>query len=54
MYTKRTPIWQPGKGFDDALDHTPYVALVDEQSEAIGGGGPAGSAGGAGGNAPGE
>ncbi len=32
MYTKRTPIFQPGKGFDDALDHTPYVALVDDRA----------------------
>lgn len=29
MYTKRTPVFQPTKGFDDALDQS-YVALVDE------------------------
>jgi hypothetical protein len=30
MYTKRTPVFQPGKGFDDALLGAPYVALVDD------------------------
>ncbi|MBA3542092.1 MAG: hypothetical protein H0T79_20930 [Deltaproteobacteria bacterium] len=29
MYTKRTPVFQPGKGFDDALERE-YVALVDD------------------------
>ena len=30
MYTKRTPVFQPGKGFDETLQQAPYVALVDE------------------------
>jgi hypothetical protein len=30
MYTSRTPVFQPGKGFDDRLQQTPYVALIDE------------------------
>ncbi|MCX5745615.1 MAG: hypothetical protein NT062_24325, partial [Proteobacteria bacterium] len=29
MYTKRTPVFQPTKGFDDSIDQA-YVALVDE------------------------
>ncbi|HEY0478090.1 MAG TPA: CehA/McbA family metallohydrolase [Kofleriaceae bacterium] len=32
MYTKRTPVFQPGKGFDEALQAAPYVALVDDQA----------------------
>lgn len=32
MYTKRTPVFQPGKGFDEALQHAPYVALVDDRA----------------------
>ncbi len=31
MYTKRTPVFQPNKGFDESLDQ-PYLALVDEQA----------------------
>jgi hypothetical protein len=30
MYTRRTPVFQPGKGFDEALLGAPYVALVDD------------------------
>jgi hypothetical protein len=30
MYTKRTPVFQPGNGFDEVLQHAPYVALVDD------------------------
>jgi len=30
MYTKRTPTFHPGSGFDDALQGAPYVALVDD------------------------
>lgn len=30
MYTARTPIFQPAKGFDDRISGAPYVALVDE------------------------
>jgi hypothetical protein len=30
MYTKRTPLFQPGGGFDEALQQAPYVALVDD------------------------
>jgi hypothetical protein len=32
MYTKRTPVFQPGKGFDEALQQAPYVALVDDRA----------------------
>jgi hypothetical protein len=32
MYTKRTPVYQPGLGFDDQLGGTPYLALVDERA----------------------
>jgi hypothetical protein len=33
MYTKRTPIFQPGRGFDDSnLAGSPFIALVDEQA----------------------
>lgn len=30
MYTQRTPLFQPGRGFDDSLAQAPYVALVDD------------------------
>ena len=30
MYTKRTPLFQPGLGFDESLAQAPYIALVDE------------------------
>jgi hypothetical protein len=30
MYTKRTPLYQPGAGFDDQITGAPYLALVDE------------------------
>lgn len=30
MYTKRTPAFQPGRGFDDALAQAPYIVLVDD------------------------
>jgi len=30
MYTKRTPVFQPGKGFDEAIGQAPYVGLIDE------------------------
>jgi hypothetical protein len=30
MYTQRTPVFQPGKGFDDTIQQSPYVALVDD------------------------
>ncbi len=30
MYTGRTPLFQPGRGFDDSLSQTPYVVLVDD------------------------
>lgn len=30
MYTSRTPVFQPGKGFDDQLQQAPYVALIDD------------------------
>lgn len=32
MYTKRTPVFQPGLGFDDQLAGTPYLALVDDRA----------------------
>ena len=32
MYTKRTPVYQPGPGFSEALAGSPYMALVDDQS----------------------
>jgi hypothetical protein len=32
MYTQRTPVFQPGKGFDDTIQSSPYVALVDDQA----------------------
>src|SRR6185436_2682792 len=30
MYTKRTPVYQPGLGFDESLGGAPYMALVDD------------------------
>ncbi|TMQ16216.1 MAG: hypothetical protein E6J90_24215 [Deltaproteobacteria bacterium] len=30
MYTKRTPVFQPGKGFDESMQNAPYVALIDD------------------------
>lgn len=30
MYTSRTPIFQPTRGFDDKISGAPYIALVDE------------------------
>ena len=30
MYTDRTPVWQPSKGFEKTLDGASYVALVDD------------------------
>ncbi len=32
MYTERTPLFQPGRGFDNTLSDTPYVVLVDDQA----------------------
>jgi hypothetical protein len=32
MYTQRTPVFQPGRGFDETLVHTPYVAAVDDRA----------------------
>ena len=32
MYTQRTPVFQPGKGFDETLKQAPYVALVDDRA----------------------
>jgi hypothetical protein len=32
MYTKRTPAFVPGRGFDDSLSNAPYVALVDDHA----------------------
>lgn len=32
MYTGRTPVYQPGLGFDDQLGGTPYLALVDDRA----------------------
>ena len=32
MYTKRTPVYQPGSGFDDQPAGAPYLALVDERA----------------------
>jgi hypothetical protein len=32
MYTSRTPLFQPGRGFDDALNQAPYVVLVDDRA----------------------
>lgn len=30
MYTKRTPVWVPAKGFVDDIAGAPYIALVDD------------------------
>ncbi len=30
MYTARTPVFQPDRGFDDRISGAPYVALVDQ------------------------
>ena len=32
MYTKRTPVFQPELGFDDALQQAPFAALVDDRA----------------------
>ncbi|HEY4175413.1 MAG TPA: CehA/McbA family metallohydrolase [Kofleriaceae bacterium] len=32
MYTKRTPMFQTGKGFDEGLENARYVALVDDNA----------------------
>ncbi|MBA3818333.1 MAG: CehA/McbA family metallohydrolase [Deltaproteobacteria bacterium] len=32
MYTKRTPAFVPGAGFDDQLTGAPYLALIDDQA----------------------
>ncbi|MBL0212860.1 MAG: CehA/McbA family metallohydrolase [Myxococcales bacterium] len=32
MFTERTPVFQPNKGFDTTLDKTPYLALVDDEA----------------------
>jgi hypothetical protein len=32
MYTKRTPVYQPGVGFSEDLAGVPYMALVDDQA----------------------
>jgi hypothetical protein len=32
MYTQRTPVFQPGTGFSEALQQAPYVALVDDRA----------------------
>jgi hypothetical protein len=32
MFTSRTPIYQPGLGFDDGITGAPYVALVDQEA----------------------
>ena len=32
MYTKRTPLFQPDRGFDEQLAETPYVSLVDDRA----------------------
>jgi len=32
MYTKRTPVFQPGLGFDENLASAPFVALVDDRA----------------------
>ena len=32
MYTKRTPVFQPGRGFDAALAQAPYIVLVDDRA----------------------
>ncbi|MDB4954741.1 MAG: hypothetical protein JWO36_2310 [Myxococcales bacterium] len=30
MYTKRTPVFQPNKGFDETFDNAGYLALIDD------------------------
>lgn len=30
MYTKRTPVWIPGRGFSDDIAGQPYVGLIDD------------------------
>ncbi|MEO8703174.1 MAG: CehA/McbA family metallohydrolase [Kofleriaceae bacterium] len=30
MYTKRTPVFQPGRGFDGDVNGAPYLALIDD------------------------
>ncbi len=30
MYAKRTPVFQPGRGFDEELTGAPYVAFIDD------------------------
>jgi hypothetical protein len=32
MYTQRTPLFAPGRGFTDTIGDAPYVALVDDQA----------------------
>jgi hypothetical protein len=32
MYTERTPIYQPGLGFDDQVSGAPFLALVDDRA----------------------
>ncbi|HVK87214.1 MAG TPA: CehA/McbA family metallohydrolase [Kofleriaceae bacterium] len=32
MFTKRTPLFQPGRGFDEGLAQAPYMALVDDRA----------------------
>lgn len=32
MFTERTPVFQPNKGFDATLDNAPYLALVDDEA----------------------
>jgi hypothetical protein len=36
MYTKRTPMFQPGKGFDEGLQDARYVVLVDDNATSWG------------------
>jgi hypothetical protein len=36
MYTKRTPVYQPGPGFTEQLAGVPYMALVDDQATSWG------------------
>ncbi|HEU0031731.1 MAG TPA: CehA/McbA family metallohydrolase [Kofleriaceae bacterium] len=30
MYTSRTPVFQPGRGFDNSVQGAPYLALIDD------------------------
>lgn len=32
MYTKRTPVFQPGRGFDPDVNGSPYLALIDDSA----------------------